>query len=250
MNCKKSGIGYDWAHLNLDLPFMKVHIQILSILAALLISCSSVNERSSVLAQAVTETPKDANRSNRKTILFFGDSITAGYQLDINQTFPALIQDRLDSLGYEYQVINAGLSGETTAGGMNRIEWVLKTIPDIFFLELGANDGLRGLQLEESRKNLQAIIDAVKEDNPEVKIILAGMQVPPNLGQDYTKTFRNLFPALAKSNEAILIPFILEGVAGIPSLNLEDGIHPTPEGHEIIAETVWTYLNPLIEKPV
>lgn len=185
----------------------------------------------------------------KKTILFFGNSITAGYQLDMDEAFPALIQNRLDSLGFNYQVINAGLSGETTAGGMSRIEWVLNTVPDVFVLELGANDGLRGLPLEESRKNLQDIIDAVKKVNSDVKIVLAGMQVPPNLGQDYTQAFQEIFPELAKNNNATLIPFILEGVAGDPDLNLDDGIHPTPEGHMILTETVWKYLEPLLEKP-
>ena len=228
---------------------MKIHVQILSVLGAILFSCTTPTKNDVELV-LVTDTPTEVKKADRKTILFFGDSITAGYQLDINQAFPALIQDRLDSLEYDYQVINAGLSGETTAGGMNRIDWVLSTVPDIFFLELGANDGLRGLQLDESKKNLQSIIDAVKKANPEVKIILAGMQVPPNLGQEYTFTFRKLFPDLANSNGAILIPFILEGVAGIPDLNLEDGIHPTAEGHEILAETVWIYLNPLISEDV
>jgi acyl-CoA thioesterase-1 len=227
---------------------MKIHVHILLTFGAILFSCSTPTKNVAELA-LVTDAPTEVKKADRKTILFFGDSITAGYQLDINQAFPALIQDRLDSLGYDYQVVNAGLSGETTAGGKNRIDWVLSTVPDIFFLELGANDGLRGLQLDESRKNLQSIIDAVKMANPEVKIILAGMQVPPNLGQDYTSTFRKLFPDLASSNEATLIPFILEGVAGIPDLNLEDGIHPTPDGHGILAETVWIYLNPLITKP-
>ena len=122
----------------------------------------------------------------------------------------------------------------------------MRTIPDIFFLELGANDGLRGLALEETPKNLQAIIDKVKEANPEVKVIIAGMMVPPNLGQAYTEGFRNIFSSIAEKNDATLIPFVLDGVAGIPSLNLSDGIHPTPEGHQIVAETVWKYLQPLL----
>ncbi|CAE7238498.1 unnamed protein product [Symbiodinium microadriaticum] len=143
--------------------------------------------------------------------MFFGNSITAGYQLDIDNAFPALIQDHLDSLGYSYQVINAGLSGETSASGVSRIDWVLRTVPDIFMLELGGNDGLRGLPLSETLKNLQLIIDAVQEKNPDVKLIIAGMEVPPNLGQDYTAEFRNLFPTLAENNNAVLIPFLLEG---------------------------------------
>lgn len=184
--------------------------------------------------------------NNEKIILFFGNSITAGYQLDMDQAFPALIQKKIDSLGLNYRTINAGLSGETSAGGQGRIDWVLKTTPDIFFLELGANDGLRGLPLDETMKSLQAIIDAVKKENPDVKIIIAGMMVPPNLGDDYTSQFKNMFPELAKKNDAVYIPFLLEGVAGIPELNLRDGIHPTPEGHRIVAETVWEYLLPIL----
>ncbi|MEQ9402426.1 MAG: arylesterase [Cyclobacteriaceae bacterium] len=215
---------------------------------SLLISCSTPSKNATAVEESVI--PEEVTRKDeRKTILFFGNSITAGYQLDLEEAFPAIIQNWLDTLGYNYRVINAGLSGETTASGKNRIEWVLKTFPDVFVLELGANDGLRGLPLEESRKNLQEIIDAVKAVNPEVKILLAGMQVPPNLGQDYTKSFRTIFPELSESNETALIPFILEGVAGDPKLNLSDGIHPTPEGHQILASTVWKYLVPLLDNP-
>jgi acyl-CoA thioesterase-1 len=211
------------------------------------IACSSSEQSKSAVNEA-SEQKETSNEVEKRTILFFGNSITAGYQLDMDEAFPAIIQNWIDSLGYKYQVINAGLSGETTAGGKSRIEWVLNTVPDIFILELGANDGLRGLQLEESKKNLQDIIDLVKKANPDVKILLAGMQVPPNLGQDYTKRFQNIFPELARTNDASLIPFILDGVAGDPELNLEDGIHPTPEGHIIVAKTVWKYLETLLEK--
>ena len=191
-----------------------------------------------------TETAKMEEKE--KIILFYGNSITAGYLLDMDQAFPAVIQEKLDSLGLNYRTINAGLSGETSAGGKSRIDWVLRTVPDIFFLELGANDGLRGLPLEETPKNLQYIIDAVREANPEVKIIIAGMMVPPNLGEDYTTKFRTIFPEISETNNAVYIPFLLEGVAGEPELNLEDGIHPTSEGHKIVAETVWQYLEPLL----
>ncbi len=195
-----------------------------------------------------TKQPEEVVAENieKKTILFFGNSITAGYQLDIDQAFPALIQKRIDSLELAYQAINAGLSGETSAGGKSRIEWVLRTVPDIFFLELGANDGLRGLPLEETFKNLQAIIDSVKKENPNVQVIIAGMMVPPNLGDDYSSRFSQLFADLAETNEASYIPFLLEGVAGNPKLNLPDGIHPTPEGHKIVARIVWETLKPLL----
>ena len=184
----------------------------------------------------------------KPVILFFGNSLTAGYQLDISEAFPALIERRLDSLGYPYSVINAGLSGETSAGGLNRIDWVLNTIPEIFVLELGANDALRGLDLNETEANLQAILDRVTKANPNVKIAILGMQVPPNLGQEYTGQFKELFPKLARLNNAALLPFLLEGVAGDPELNLEDGIHPTARGHKILAENVWQILEPLLTK--
>lgn len=184
--------------------------------------------------------------TNTKTILFFGNSLTAGYGLDTKASFPSLIQNRLDSLNLNYTVINAGLSGETTSGGKNRLSWVLKQKVDIFVLELGANDGLRGIPLSETRNNLQTIIDAVRKNNSETKIILAGMQIPPNMGQEYTTEFRTIFPHLAEKNELQLIPFLLDGVAGIPNLNLPDGIHPTEEGQKIVRENVWVVLEKLL----
>ncbi|TMM53315.1 arylesterase [Maribacter algarum] len=184
--------------------------------------------------------------ADTKTILFFGNSLTAGYGLDTKESFPSLIQNRLDSLDLNYTVINAGLSGETTAAGKNRLGWVLKQKVDIFVLELGANDGLRGIPLDETRNNLQTIIDAVREKNSETKIVLAGMQIPPNMGQEYTKEFRTIFPDLAEKNDLQLIPFLLDGVAGIPDLNLPDGIHPTAEGQKIVRENVWVVLEGLL----
>ena len=146
-------------------------------------------------------------------------------------------------------MVNAGLSGETTASGRNRLDWVLNQKADVFILELGANDGLRGIPLNETRLNLQAIVDSVREKNPETKIILAGMQIPPNMGQEYTAEFKKIFPELADKNEAYLIPFLLDNVAGIPELNQEDGIHPTLEGQKIVANNVWDVLEPLLAKP-
>lgn len=180
------------------------------------------------------------------TILFFGDSLTAGYGLSKEQAFPAIIEDKLTEKGYEVNVINAGLSGETSAGGLNRIDWILKQPIDIFVLELGANDGLRGVPLASTKENLQAIIDKVKKKNPDVKIIIAGMEVPPNMGPEYTREFRKIFPALAEKNDALLIPFLLDGVAGDEELNLPDGIHPNVEGHKIVADNVLTALKRII----
>jgi len=187
-------------------------------------------------------------KSESKVILFFGNSLTAGMGLDPNEAFPALIQEKVDSLQLSYNVVNAGLSGETTASGKNRLGWVLNGDIDVFVLELGANDGLRGIPLEETRSNLQEILDLVQQKNPNTTIILAGMQIPPNMGQDYTSEFKNIFPDLAKKNKIRLIPFLLEDVAGNPELNQPDGIHPTAEGQKIIANNIWPIIANAIEQ--
>lgn len=184
--------------------------------------------------------------SDPKVILFFGDSLTAGYGLSPEEAFPALIEKKCVGNGTPCKVINAGLSGETSAGGLSRIDWVLRQPVDVFVLELGANDGLRGLPLDQTRKNLQAIIDKVRTKYPDVKIVIAGMLVPPNLGPDYTSNFRTIFPELARKNNATLIPFLLEDVAGYENLNLADGIHPNQEGHKIVANNVYKILTPLL----
>lgn len=181
-----------------------------------------------------------------KVVLFYGDSLTAGYGLSVEEAFPAIIEKRLNQKGKAIKVVNAGLSGETSAGGLNRLEWVLKQPVDIFVLELGANDGLRGLPLEQTQKNLQAIIDKVSTKYPKVKIVIAGMLVPPNMGPDYTASFRKIFPEIAKKNKATLIPFLLQGVAGDEKLNIADGIHPNVEGHKIVAENVLKVIEPLL----
>jgi acyl-CoA thioesterase-1 len=182
-----------------------------------------------------------------KTILFFGNSLTAGYGLnDPAEAFPALIQQKIDSLQLPYNVVNAGVSGETSSGGNSRIDWVLRQPVNIFVLELGANDGLRGIPIDETRKNLQAIIDKVVKKYPQAKIVLAGMQIPPNMGRQYATDFRGVFPALASKNKAVLIPFLLQGVGGEARLNQQDGIHPTAEGHRIVAGNVWSRLQPLL----
>ncbi len=182
----------------------------------------------------------------KKNILFFGDSLTAGYGLSQEQAFPNLIQIKINEIKAAYSIVNAGLSGETSAGGLNRIDWVLSRPVDIFVLELGANDGLRGLPLESTRKNLQGIIDKVKQKYPNVKIVIAGMMVPPNMGETYSGEFLKIYPELAENNKASLIPFLLAGVAGNPDLNQADGIHPNIEGHQIVTENVWSILKPLL----
>ena len=181
-----------------------------------------------------------------KVILFYGDSLTAGYGSSPEEAFPALIEKEFNKKETKVRIINAGVSGETSAGGLGRIDWVLKQPIDIFILELGANDGLRGLPVEATRKNLQAIVDKVKSKYPNAKIVLAGMMIPPNMGADYAENFRKMFPELAKKNNLTLMPFLLEGVAGNPKLNIADGIHPNPQGHKIIANKLFPILEKLI----
>lgn len=186
------------------------------------------------------------NAQDQQTILFFGDSITAGYGLTEDEAFPAIIQQKIDSLGLNYNVVNSGLSGETTAGGLRRIDWVLQQHVDIFVLELGGNDGLRGIDPKNSKQNLQGIINKVSETYPDVKIILTGMEAPPNMGQTYTSKFRNIYQELSSVNDVEYMPFILEGVAGNPEMNQPDGIHPTAEGHRVVAEDLWNFLRPML----
>ena len=181
-----------------------------------------------------------------KTIIFYGDSITAGYGLGTEFAFPSLIEAQLDKDGFDIEVVNAGLSGETSAGGLTRIDWILNRRFDVFVLELGANDGLRGLPVNETKKNLQAIIDKVKAKYPNTKIVLAGMMVPPNMGPDYAGAFESLYPQLAEKNKAMLIPFLLKDVAGIAELNQPDGIHPNSQGHKIIADNLYPYFKKLL----
>ncbi len=198
-----------------------------------------------IAAKEEMANPKD---SKKKNILFFGDSLTAGYGLEdeIGMAYPQILQDKIDSLGLNYRVINAGLSGETTATGANRIGWVLKQHVDIFVLELGGNDALRGVKPAETEKNLQAILDEVKEKYPDAKVVVAGMEAPPTMGNRYTSEFRKVFQNIAVNNEVVLIPFLLDKVGGIAKYNQPDGIHPTEEGHRLVAETVWEYLKEVL----
>ncbi|GAB2496737.1 arylesterase [Algoriphagus taiwanensis] len=205
-----------------------------------LFSCGGNTSETQTAEQV--ETSAEIPEEKDQVILFFGNSLTAGYGIDPEDAFPGLVQARIDSLGKNYKVINGGLSGETTAGGLSRLDWFLEEEPYIFVLELGGNDGLRGIQLSETKKNLLAIIDKVRSKYPDTKIILAGMQIPPNMGQEYTDEFMKIYPAVAQEKNVTLIPFLLEGVAGNPELNLPDGIHPTEEGHQIVFGTVWPFI--------
>ena len=188
----------------------------------------------------------ETNKDQKRIILCFGNSLTAGYGLEENQAWPYLMQLRIDSLNLSYKVINAGLSGETSAGGLNRIEWVLNQPADIFILELGANDMLRGIDVNSTAENLDSILTLVKKINPNTKLLVAGMLSPPNMGADYEQKFNKLYKALAEKHDAALIPFFLENVAGIPELNLPDAKHPNEDGQYIVLENVWTAIESLL----
>ncbi len=210
-----------------------------------LLACSG-QEQPRAQPDATDRQPVPPVTAARPTIVFLGTSITAGLGLDPAQAYPALIQDRLDSLGLGYEVINAGVSGETSAGALARIGWVLRQQPAVLVLETGANDGLRGQPADAIAGNIQAIIDRTRELSPTTAIILAGMQALPNLGNRYVRGFVAIYPELARSNGLPLVPFILEGVGGVDSLNQSDGIHPTPAGQRIVADNVWRVLEPVL----
>ncbi|MEX2610433.1 MAG: arylesterase [Gemmatimonadota bacterium] len=184
---------------------------------------------------------------DRGVVLFLGTSLSAGYGLDEQAAYPALIQARIDSAGLPFRVVNAGLSGETAAGGLRRLEWSLQEPLDVLVLELGANDGLRGHDVAATRRTLAEILERTRARYPEAELVVLGMETPPNMGAAYTERFRAMYPALAREYDAVLVPFLLEGVAGDPALNQADGIHPTAAGQRILAATVWRALGPLLE---
>jgi acyl-CoA thioesterase-1 len=193
------------------------------------------------------EPPSPAKISWEGTIVAFGDSLTAGYRLDESEAYPALLQGMLVSAGKPWRVVNAGVSGETSSGALSRVEWVLKSLhPDIVILETGANDGLRGIDVDLARKNILAIVTRLQEEG--VTVVLAGMKMVKNLGEDYGQAFAALYGEVAAETGATLIPFFLEGVAGNPSLNLDDGIHPTADGCRIVAGNVYPYAREAIER--
>jgi acyl-CoA thioesterase-1 len=191
-------------------------------------------------------TMANAAEPERKTIVVVGDSIAAGHGIDLEAAFPNLLQERINAKKLPYTVVNAGVSGDTTAGGVRRMPWLLRRPMDVLVLELGGNDGLRGITPKETKANLEKMIDLAREKNPAVQIIIAGMQMPQNMGEDYTREYREVFPTVAKEKSTKFIPFLLEGVGGKADLNLPDRIHPNPEGHKIIADTVWAVLEPLL----
>jgi len=197
----------------------------------------------------LSNSAKDAAANDSKTVVVLGDSLAAGYGLDPNEAYPALLQKKIKEAGWNFIVVNAGVSGDTTAGGLRRVEWLLKRRLDVVLLELGGNDGLRGITVESMKANLQAIIDRVKQKYPQAEIVLAGMKMPPNMGA-YAEQFNKVFPQLAKENHTALVPFLLEGVGGKPDLNLPDMIHPTAEGHKVVADNIWKTLRPILAKTV
>jgi acyl-CoA thioesterase I len=183
----------------------------------------------------------------RPRVVFIGTSLTAGYGLpDIRLAYPALIQRRLEAAGLRYEVVNAGVSGATSADARRSIDWILGRPVDVLVIETGANDGLRGLDVDSLRANIQAMIDRARRQAPPPRIVLVGMEAPPNYGADYARRFRAVYPELAQANGAALVPFLLEGVAGVDSLNQGDGIHPTAAAERLLADNVWRVLGPML----
>jgi acyl-CoA thioesterase-1 len=215
--------------------------------ALLLLGACRGGETSDSVSRTGDSTAIDSTSAVPRRLLFVGTSLTAGLGLEPEEAYPALVARRIDSLGLRYRVDNAGYSGETSAGALRRIDWLVRQPVDVFVLETGANDGLRGLSVDSMRANIQSIIDRVRAASPNVRILLIGMEAPPNLGTRYTSEFRKVFPDLAERNGAVLLPFLLEGVAAVDSLNQGDGIHPNAAGSRRLAETVWSALRPLLE---
>jgi acyl-CoA thioesterase-1 len=197
---------------------------------------------------APADPPPPSTTSSPPAILFLGTSLTAGYGIDPELAYPALIQRKLDEAGLEYRVINAGVSGETSAGALRRVDWLLRQPVKVLVVETGANDGLRGLSPETLRANIQAIFDRARKLQPSVTLVLIGMRVPPNYGRAYSQRFESIYPELARANDAILVPFLLEGVGGVSALNQPDGVHPTESGQRRMAETVWRVLEPVLRR--
>jgi acyl-CoA thioesterase I len=199
--------------------------------------------------KAAPDSPAPPPASGRPAaVLFLGNSITAGYGLDPAEAYPALIQDRIDAAGYPFRVVNAGVSGETSAGGLRRVEWLLDQPIAVFVLALGANDMLRGQPPASTRRNLAETLQRVRERQPQARLVLAGMRAAPNLGSAFVREYEAIFPDLARQFDAVLLPFLLDGVAAVPRLNLPDGIHPTAQGQRIVADNVWQLLEPLLRE--
>lgn len=193
-------------------------------------------------------TTSEPPQPRQPTVLFVGTSLTAGLGLSPEEAFPALIEEKIDSVGLSFRVVNAGVSGETSAGALRRMDWLLRQHFDVLVLETGANDMLRGSDLDSTRANIQAIIDRVREERPGARIVLVGMLAPPNLGREYANRFRDMYPELAVQNDLPLVPFLLQDVGGVPEMNQGDGIHPNAEGERLLARNVWEVLEPVLRE--
>jgi acyl-CoA thioesterase-1 len=209
---------------------------------------SEAKNNTSVAGEAQSSAGPASKSARKPVVLFFGTSLTAGYGLNPDQAFPSLIQKKADSAGLAIQTVNAGLSGETTAGAARRIDWVLRSPADVIVIEAGANDALRGLAPDAARRNLETVIAAVRKRQPQSKILLVQMEAPPNFGVAYTNSFRAIYGEVARSENVTLLPFLLDGVAGIPRLNQADGVHPNVQGERIVADNLWRALEPIIAR--
>src|SRR5262245_39832443 len=232
---------------------MKLLLRLVVPAALVCVSCAqpeavrpAPEEPSAAAAVERTSASPAAPSATAPRIVFLGDSLTAGYGLEKEESVPALIQKRLKDAGYPYEVVNAGVSGDTSAGGLSRLDWSLAGDVKVLVVELGANDGLRGLPVAGMKQNRTEIITRARARN--IRVILTGMEAPPNFGAAYTSEFRNVYRQLAKEQDVTFVPFYLEGVAGIPNLNIADGIHPNAEGARIVEKTVWAVLEPLLTK--
>jgi acyl-CoA thioesterase-1 len=216
------------------------------VVGALTAGCSRADPEPATgrTAAATPEVPAGAPSADAPRVVFLGDSLTAGLGVDAAHAYAALIQDRLRADGYPHLVVNAGVSGDTSAGGLRRLDWSLKGRVDVIVVALGANDGLRGLSPRDLQANLGTIVERARAR--KASVLLAGMEAPPNFGAEYTREFRAVYPAVAKKYDVPLVPFLLAGVAGVPTLNQSDGIHPNPQGHRIIADLVWRQLEPIL----
>lgn len=215
---------------------------------ALIIGCAGEprNEMADTAPETGSQAAADVEEDG--TVLMLGTSLTAGLGLQPEDAYPALIQERIDSAGLPFRVINAGVSGETSAGALRRLDWLMRQEFDLLLLETGANDMLRGMDLDSTRVNIQRIIDRVREERPQATIVLAGMMAPPNLGREYAEAYGRMYVKLAEQNNLPFIPFLLEGVGGVPEMNQSDGIHPNEEGARRVAENVWQVLEPVLEQ--
>jgi acyl-CoA thioesterase-1 len=221
---------------------MIVRSIIVLVMIAALSGCEQPREESPAKSPAAAAEPA------RPAVLFLGTSLTAGLGLEPDQAYPALLQQKIDSAGLNYRVVNAGVSGETSAGALRRVDWLFREPVSVLVVETGANDGLRGLSPDTLEANIQGIFDRAKQLQPPPRLVLLGMRVPPNYGRVYADRFQQVYQELARRNKAALVPFLLEGVGGVPSLNQPDGVHPTAQGQRRIAETVWRVLEPVLRE--